>query len=1184
MAVDPARAKSLFLKASDLADPAERAAYLGRECGGDAELRGRVEALLRANEDFPAPPTGSEAATIDSDVGQIGRQATGVHTPSPDLDASPKSITALYDRNPGIEILIAGRYTLQEKIGEGGMGEVWVAKQSEPVKRKVALKLIKPGMDSRAVLQRFEQERQALALMDHPNIAKVLDAGMTPNGQPFFVMELVNGLPLNRFCDELRLTPKERLELFVPICQAVQHAHQKGIVHRDLKPANILITMIDGKPVPKVIDFGVAKATAGKLTDESMSTQFGAVVGTLEYMSPEQAGFSGEDIDTRADIYSLGVILYELLTGLRPLDAARLKKAALTEMIRIIREDEPSKPSTRLSTDASLPSMAAMRQTDPRKLMNILRGDLDWVVMKCLEKHRERRYETANALARDVQRYLNGDAVEACPPSVGYRMGKFLRRNKGPVLAASFVLLALVAGFIGTAWGLVNADRARRAEAAQRAIAVQEKTKAETREELAIAAVKKFRDAVAGNPELKNSPALAPLRKALLKEPLEFFKSLRVRLQADGDTRPESLARLARASFELGDLNWEIGDKRDALQAYQESLATRERLARDNPGDAGLARGVADAHNNVGIILSETGRRQEALESWGKALAIFERLARDNPADTGIAGELARTHYNIGYVLRDGGRPEEELEAYRKALVIQERLARENPADTGSASALAHTHNNIGVILRDSGRTQEALEAYNKALAIRERLARENPADTAFARVLASSHVNIGSILRDTGRPQEALEASGRALAIFERLARENPAVTGFARDLGATHHNIGFILVETGRPHEALDSWGKALAIRERLARDNPADTGFARDVARVHNCMGGALTETGRPREALESLSRALAILERLARETPADTGIAGDLAVCNNNIGAALSESGRHQESLESHGRALAIFERLARENPAVTGFASDVGGTLNNIATIDLGAGRLDDARNRLLDAVAWQKKALAASPRHPVYLHFLRNHYTNLIRVAKGLGDESLAREAQHGLDDLAATDPGFAALDARLAAVAGGGTPKDNAERLALAGRAHAMRRFALAARLWAEALAADPKLADDRQAQHRYHAACAAALAGSGQGKDDPKPDDAAKAKLRKQALDWLKAELSAWKRVSMIVEPGNKELVAKTLTHWKQDADLAGIRDAKELAKLPDEERAALKQLWGDVEALLTKVHGGK
>jgi eukaryotic-like serine/threonine-protein kinase len=381
MAVDAGRAKSLFLAASDLSDPAERAAYLDRECGNDAELRGRVEALLPANDASPLPRPAAQDATVGYDSGRPAPGATDLETPKSALDPSPGSLTADLDTAAEPSALIAGRYTLQQKIGEGGMGEVWVAKQTEPVKRKVALKLIKPGMDSRAVLQRFEQERQALALMDHPNIAKVLDAGLTPNGQPFFVMELVNGLPLNKFCDEMKLTPRERLELFVPICQAVQHAHQKGIVHRDLKPANILITMVDARPVPKVIDFGVAKATAGKLTDDSMSTQFGSVIGTLECMSPEQAGFSSEDIDTRSDIYSLGVILYELLTGLRPIDAKRLKDAALTEMIRIIRQEEPSKPSTRLSTDEALPSLAALRQTEPRKLTRLLRGELDWVVM-----------------------------------------------------------------------------------------------------------------------------------------------------------------------------------------------------------------------------------------------------------------------------------------------------------------------------------------------------------------------------------------------------------------------------------------------------------------------------------------------------------------------------------------------------------------------------------------------------------------------------------------------------------------------------------------------------------------------------------------------------------------------------------------------------------------------------------
>ena len=404
--------------------------------------------------DRPPPELGQ---TVDSDPVEARDPDTGDYNPE---SANPITGTTDFHLSVGSGAVIAGRYTLVEKIGEGGMGDVWVAKQTEPVKRKVALKLIKAGMDSKAVLQRFEQERQALAIMEHPNIARVIDGGMTAERRPFFVMELVNGLPLTRFCDEAKMGIRERLELFASICQAVQHAHQKGIIHRDLKPSNILVTIVDGKPVPKVIDFGVAKATAGKLTDESLSTQFGAVVGTLEYMSPEQAGFSGEDIDTRADIYSLGVILYELLTGLRPIDAKRLKKAALTEMLRIIKEEDPSKPSTRLSTDDSAPSMAALRHTEPKKLAALLRGELDWVVMKCLEKQRDRRYETANGLARDIQRYLSDEVVEARPPSAGYRVRKFVSRHRGQVLAAGLVLLALLAGVAGTTWGLIREAKA----------------------------------------------------------------------------------------------------------------------------------------------------------------------------------------------------------------------------------------------------------------------------------------------------------------------------------------------------------------------------------------------------------------------------------------------------------------------------------------------------------------------------------------------------------------------------------------------------------------------------------------------------------------------------------------------------------------------------------------------------
>src|SRR5262245_33854145 len=328
MAAALQNARDLFLAALER-PPAQRPAYLEAACGGDVALRGRVEALLRAHDEPGAflseaePPTA--AAATDTSAGD----AAGA--------------------------VVAGRYTLLERLGEGGMGEVWLARQHEPVKRQVALKLIKAGMDSKAVLARFEAERQALALMDHPNIARVLDGGLTAGRRPFFAMELVNGLPLTRYCDQARLGIRARLELFVAICEAVQHAHQKGIIHRDIKPSNILVTMLDGRPVPRVIDFGVAKALGGKLTDESLSTQCGAVVGTLEYMAPEQAGYSGSDIDTRADVYSLGVILYELLTGLRPLDGRRLRQTPLNEVIRIIREDEPAAPSARLSTEEALP-------------------------------------------------------------------------------------------------------------------------------------------------------------------------------------------------------------------------------------------------------------------------------------------------------------------------------------------------------------------------------------------------------------------------------------------------------------------------------------------------------------------------------------------------------------------------------------------------------------------------------------------------------------------------------------------------------------------------------------------------------------------------------------------------------------------------------------------------------------
>jgi serine/threonine protein kinase/formylglycine-generating enzyme required for sulfatase activity len=496
MAVDAARAKSLFLAASDLADPAERAAFLDRECGGDADLRARVEALLRAND--AAPPPAAPGATVDSGPGLPETEDYG-------------------DPTARVGALLAGKYKLVEEIGEGGMGSVFLAQQTEPVKRAVAVKVIKAGMDSRAVLARFEAERQALAMMDHPNIAKVLDAGTTDGGRPFFVMELVKGTPITRYCDEHKLTLRQRLALFVPVCQAIQHAHQKGIIHRDIKPSNVLVAMYDDRPVPKVIDFGVAKAAGQTLTDKTLMTGFGALIGTPEYMSPEQASLNNLDIDTRSDVYSLGVLLYELLTGTTPVDKKSLGKAALLEILRIVREVEAPRPSAKLSSIDTLPSVAANRGTESARLSRLMKGELDWLVLKALEKDRTRRYETANGLARDIQRYLADEVVEARPPSVSYRVSKFVRRHKGQVMAASLVLFALVGGIVGTTLGLFEAKR-------QEQEAQQEADKAKKARDFLVS-IFRIKDIQAGN----TTTARQILSQAEQRIPIEFAEQPELR-------------------------------------------------------------------------------------------------------------------------------------------------------------------------------------------------------------------------------------------------------------------------------------------------------------------------------------------------------------------------------------------------------------------------------------------------------------------------------------------------------------------------------------------------------------------------------------------------------------------------------------------------------------------------------
>jgi eukaryotic-like serine/threonine-protein kinase len=914
--------RSIFIAALEMDDPDQRQAYLAKACGTDPQMRERLESLLAAHQ--------AGGGVLDRPL--VKDEAT-----------SPFRKTA-----DGSGLVIAGRYKLLEEIAEGGMGSVWVAQQTEPVRRRVALKLIKPGMDTRQVLSRFEVERQALAMMDHPNIAKVLDGGVTEQGRPFFAMEYVKGVPITEFCDQAKLTVEVRLKLFMQVCQAVQHAHQKGIIHRDLKPSNILVCLYDGQPVPKVIDFGLAKAMHQPLTERTLYTGHGLMVGTPLYMSPEQAELNNLDIDTRTDVYALGVILYEMLTGTTPLDRLRFKDAAWQEIVRLIKEDEPSKPSTKLSGSGSLPSIAAQRSLEPAQLSRLVRGDLDWIVMKSLEKERSRRYETANSLAKDIERYLNDEPVEACPPSSTYRFRKFARRNRAALVTALLVSSALVFGIIVSTWEAVRAtqaeslaETARENEAAQRKIAEDQKKVAENERAAAVgqraqaeANFQKARTAVdeyftlVSESKLFDVPGLEPLRKDLLEAALKFYQGF-----ADERTNdPAVLADLASTWMRIAEINHTMDRNDAAVAAVDRAMRVIDRLRREFPNAKQQHRKLAGYWK--GLRTREDGTAmpadpQAAFRSIQRLAETWRALAQENPEELAFQSDLASLYFHIGELLIGDGHEAEGIEHFEKSKTTLEQLEHAAPRKPEYRADLARTMQRLASRLKSESFAR-------KALSLCEQLVVELPRVPQSRADLAFSLNQVGNMAASRD-PVEAEKAFRRAIEVAEALVTESPATPVYWKRLDDSHRLLIALLTRVGKPGEAEEvERRRALFTASAGARttQSPATLESIR-ADRLYD-SGVQLYRTGKIGDGEKAMRQVIAILENVVADPN-----------CRPSSRAKLGHAYRYVGGTENRRKAVDVFAKLVADQPG-DDHRQFLAATLCDLGLDLTKAGKLDEA--------------------------------------------------------------------------------------------------------------------------------------------------------------------------------------------------------------------------------------------